>query len=91
MAHDVFISYATKDGKAVADAACAMLEGKGIRCWYAPRASAGDWLAEMMNAIASICVMIVVLSRRADTSVEVLTKVNVAPAVRWACLRQGIP
>ena len=44
MAHDVFISYSTKD-KPTADAACAALEAKGIRCWIAPRdiLPGSDW------------------------------------------------
>ena len=36
MAHDVFVSYSHHD-KAQADAVCATLEAKGIRCWIAPR------------------------------------------------------
>src|ERR1700751_726604 len=36
MAHDVFISYSSKD-KAAADAVCARIEARGIRCWIAPR------------------------------------------------------
>jgi hypothetical protein len=36
MARDVFLSYSSKD-KTVADAACAMLEAKGVRRWMAPR------------------------------------------------------
>ena len=36
MAHDVFISYAQED-KPVADAVCALLESKRVRCWIAPR------------------------------------------------------
>jgi hypothetical protein len=36
MAHDVFISYSTKD-KPIADAVCGTLERNGVRCWIAPR------------------------------------------------------
>ena len=36
MAHDVFISYSHEDAF-VAQAVCAKLEEKQIRCWYAPR------------------------------------------------------
>ena len=36
MMHDVFISHLSEDG-AVADAACASLERRGIACWIAPR------------------------------------------------------
>ena len=34
--HDVFISYAQQD-KTIADAVCAKLESRNIRCWIAPR------------------------------------------------------
>ena len=36
MAHEVFVSYSTKD-KPVADAVVTGLESNGIRCWFAPR------------------------------------------------------
>ena len=36
MAHDVFMSYSPKD-KVVADAVCATLEARRVRCWIAPR------------------------------------------------------
>jgi len=38
VAHDVFISYSSKD-KTIADAVCARLEMRGIRCWIARRTS----------------------------------------------------
>jgi len=52
MAHDVFISYSSKD-KSVADAVCATLEGRKIRCWIAPRdVSPGDsWAASIVKSI----------------------------------------
>jgi hypothetical protein len=36
MAYDAFISTAQED-KPTADAACAMLEANGVKCWIAPR------------------------------------------------------
>ena len=36
MAHDLFISYSSDD-KPIADATCAKLEARRIRCWIAPR------------------------------------------------------
>ena len=36
MKADVFISHSSKD-KHVADAICAVLERRGLRCWIAPR------------------------------------------------------
>ena len=39
MAHDVFISYSSKD-KPIADGITANLEAAGLRCWIAPATSA---------------------------------------------------
>ena len=52
MAHDVFISHSHAD-KPAADAACAALEAKGIRCWIAPRDinPGQDWAASIVEAI----------------------------------------
>jgi hypothetical protein len=36
MAHDVFVSYSSKD-KIIADSIVASMEQNGVRCWYAPR------------------------------------------------------
>ena len=36
MAHDIFISYSTKD-KNTADAICHVLEQNNLKCWIAPR------------------------------------------------------
>ena len=36
MAHDIFLSYSSADAPA-ANAMCAALENKGIKCWIAPR------------------------------------------------------
>ena len=54
MAHDVFISYSSKD-KLIADAACAILESKGIRCWIAPRdiLPGADWGESIVDALES--------------------------------------
>jgi tetratricopeptide (TPR) repeat protein len=72
MAHDVFISYASED-KALADAACATLEAKRIRCWIAPRdVTPGVGYAEaIVNAITEAKVMIVFLSEKANQSQQI--------------------
>ena len=79
MAHDVFISYSSKD-KAVADAVCARLEARGIRCWIAPRdvAPGADWDEMNVRAIAESRVMVLVFSARANESQQVRRKVNLA-------------
>jgi hypothetical protein len=52
MAHDVFISYSSRD-KPTADAVCAALESHGIRCWIAPRdvLPGMEWGEAIVNAI----------------------------------------
>jgi hypothetical protein len=69
MAHDVFISYSSKD-KTVADAVCAMLEKRGTRCWIAPRdVRPGMPYGEaIIDAIHSASVMVLVFSSHANES-----------------------
>ena len=79
MAHDVFISYSSKD-KRVADAVCAALEARGISCWIAPRdvPPGADWDEANVRAIASSRAMVLVFSARANESQQVRRKVNLA-------------
>jgi hypothetical protein len=79
MAHDVFISYSSKD-RAAADAVCAALESRGITCWIAPRdvPAGADWDEANVRAIALSRVMVLVFSSRADESQQVRRKVNLA-------------
>jgi hypothetical protein len=81
MAHDVFISYA-HDDKPVADAACAVLEGKGVRCWIAPRdaVSGIEWGGQIVRAIAEADVLVLIYSRRANESQQVKREVERAVA-----------
>ncbi len=69
MAYDVFISYSSKD-KVVADAVCARLEARGVRCWIAPRdVLAGVPYGEaIIDAIHGVKVMVLVFSSSANTS-----------------------
>ncbi len=77
MAHDVFISYATKD-KPIADAVCAAIEARGFRCWIAPR----DVLTGMpygeaiVDAIQGSRVMVVVFSSNANASTHIPKEVE---------------
>ena len=69
MAHDVFISYASGD-KPVADAVCAALESREIRCWIAPRdVLPGIHYGEaIIDAIHECRIMVLVFSSRANLS-----------------------
>ena len=72
MAHDVFISYASKD-KTIADAVCARLEARGIRCWIAPRdvQPGQPYGEEIIDAIHNCRAMVLVLSSNANASVHI--------------------
>ncbi len=77
MAHDVFISYSSKD-KQVADAACAVLESRSIRCWIAPRdiLPGGDWAESIVDAIRDSRVMVLIFSSNANQSVQIKREVE---------------
>ena len=77
MAHDVFISYSSKD-KPAADAACAVLESKGIRCWIAPRniIPGTDWGESIIDALTESRAFVLVFSSHANTSPQIKREVE---------------
>jgi hypothetical protein len=77
MAHDVFISHSTKD-KQTADAVCAVLESKSIRCWVAPRdiRPGADWGESIIEAIRGARIMVLVFSKNANDSVQIKREVE---------------
>src|SRR5579872_45467 len=85
VAHDVFISYSAED-KLTADAACAVLEAAGIRCWIAPRdvTPGSEWSASVIDAIAEVRAFVLVFSAHANASEQI--KREVGRAVHY-----GIP
>jgi ABC-type oligopeptide transport system substrate-binding subunit len=79
MVFDVFISHSNKD-KAVADAAVAHLEGRGIRCWVAPRdiTPGADWGQEIASAIKQCRIFLLIFSNHSNRSQRVLDELNLA-------------
>ncbi|MBE1552133.1 hypothetical protein GGC64_006220 [Mycobacterium sp. OAS707] len=77
MAHDVFICYSSLD-KTAADAACAALEARGIRCWIAPRdiRPGQDWAAAIDEAIRGAQILVLVFSGHANDSPQVRREVE---------------
>jgi TIR domain len=65
MAHEVFISYCSKD-KNIADAVCAGLEAEKIACWIAPRdvPPGANYGAAIIEAIIETQIMVVFFSIR---------------------------
>lgn len=77
--HDVFISYSSSD-KAVAEAACHVIEERGIRCWIAPRdippgCNYGDAID---SAIGACSVFVLIFSQKSSISTWVQSEINVA-------------
>lgn len=77
MAHDVFISYSSKD-KLTADAICHALEHTGVRCWIAPRdVRAGfKYGAEIIGAIRDCRAMVLVFSVNSSRSEHVQNEIE---------------
>jgi hypothetical protein len=77
MAHDVFISYSSRD-KPTADAICATLESKQVRCWIAPRdvLPGVDYAESLIEAINECKVMLLVFSGNANESSQVSREVE---------------
>jgi hypothetical protein len=70
--HDLFISYAAED-KQAADAMCATLEARGIRCWAAPRdvPPGMDPGQAVTAAIDSSRVVVVIFTSHSNSSLHV--------------------
>jgi hypothetical protein len=79
MNFDVFISYPHQD-KAVADAACARLEGAGIRCWIAPRdvPPGAEWAGAIVDAIDHCRAMVLIFSSSTNESKQIRREVQQA-------------
>ena len=79
MNFDVFISYPHQD-KPTADAACAILEATGIRCWIAPRdiSPGAEWAASIVEAIDHCRAFVLIFSSHANRSKQVHREVQQA-------------
>ncbi|MHA6206277.1 toll/interleukin-1 receptor domain-containing protein [Dyella soli] len=77
MAHDLFVSYSLPDREA-AFTLVQRLEARGTSVWIAPRdvSPAADWAAEIIDAIASARLMVLVFSRSSNDSGQVRREVE---------------
>jgi hypothetical protein len=73
----IFISYSQPD-RDCAFELVARLEQQGVDCWIAPRdiTPSADWAAEIMDAISSARVMILVFSANSNSSPQVRREVE---------------
>jgi hypothetical protein len=85
MAHDVFICYSSQD-KAVADAVCATLESRKIRCWIAPRdvLPSIPFAEALIDGINNSRLMVLVFSKNSNQSPQVMREAERA-------VNKGIP
>ncbi|MBV9142205.1 MAG: toll/interleukin-1 receptor domain-containing protein [Pseudonocardiales bacterium] len=74
---DVFISHSSRDA-AVAREVCVALETVGLRCWIAPRdiTPGQTWSSAIVTGLDSSRVLVLIFSRHADASGEVLREVE---------------
>lgn len=79
MAHDVFISYSTKN-TAAAEQVCSALEAAEIRCWIAPRdvPAGANWGGVINRAIKECQVFLLLVSDVSNGSDQVLKEVVIA-------------
>ena len=77
MADRVFISYSQPD-HGCAFELVDQLEANGVDCWIAPRdiAPAADWAAEIIKAIGSARIMVLVFSANSNASPQVRREVE---------------
>ena len=75
---DVFISHHTSSSLHITEAICNSLESNGIKCWYAPRDTVGDYASSIVDAIYSCRVFVLVLNKESSYSEDVLNEINLA-------------
>jgi hypothetical protein len=74
---DIFISYSQADRECAYELVT-MLEAQGLKCWIAPRdiSPSADWAAEIIDAISSARVMLLVFSASSNQSPQVRREVE---------------
>ncbi len=77
MGQQVFISYSSAD-KATAERICGALEEAGMACWIAPRniEPGVDYPTALVEAIRSVCVLVLILTEQAAASPHILSEVG---------------
>src|SRR5262245_20476535 len=77
MAHDVFISYSSKN-RAAADTVCRELEARGIKCWMAPRdiVAGIPWAESIIDALETSKAMLLLFTAAANSSVQIEREVE---------------
>lgn len=79
MAHDVFISYSTKNTE-YANTVCERLEENGIECWIAPRniKTGTNFAKEIMDGLNTAKIVVLIFSKFAQESEYVNNEIDTA-------------
>lgn len=75
---DLFISYHTDSSKWMVEKIVAVLEGRGISCWYAPRDCEDVWADEILKAIDKASMFLVIINEHSMNSEHVKNEINAA-------------
>lgn len=74
---DVFVSHHTRSSLHIVEAIVNKLENHGIRCWYAPRNTEGTYAGNIVEAINSCKIFLLILNKSSSTSFDVLNEINI--------------
>lgn len=77
MAHQVFISYSSKDAT-IAEQVCAYVESGGVSCWMAPRdiLPGVDWSEAIIEGINAARVLVLIVSANSNVSPQIRREVE---------------
>jgi len=73
---DVFVSHHTSSSLHIVEGIVNKLESMGVRCWYAPRDTEGDYATSIAAAINHCKIFLLVLNRSASESFHVLNELD---------------
>ena len=77
MIYDIFFSY-QHDDLSYVEKLVHCLEGRGLKCWYAPRNIMGTYAKSISDAIEHSLVFVLILNSKSAVSQEVLNEVELA-------------
>lgn len=78
MQHEVFISYHRNSSAELVEHIVAALESHGIKCWYAPRDVDSSYAGDIVKAINTCKVFLLVMNEQSSHSAHVLNEIDCA-------------
>ena len=78
MQHEVFISYHRNSSAELVEHIVTALESHGIKCWYAPRDVDSSYAGDIVKAINTCKVFLLVMNEQSSHSAHVLNEIDCA-------------